>query len=74
LSKIIPQIGVTFAIGIRLRWMFGVVENKDITRWGLGGNDARVLGHVACSVDLTFVVNLDFDLNFATDGSKPTKF
>lgn len=54
--------------------MFGVVENKDITRRGLGGDDARVLGHVAGSVDLSFVVNLDFDLNFTTDRAKSTEF
>lgn len=54
--------------------MLRVVKNEDIGRRSLGSDDARILRHVASTVDLSFVVNLYFDFNFARDGSEAAKF
>ena len=49
------------------RRMFCIVKNKNITGWSLCCNDARVLGHIACPVYLSFMVDLDFYFNFSTN-------
>lgn len=50
-----------------LRRVFGVVEDQHVRRGSLGGDDAGILGHVASSVHLTFMVDLDLNLYFTTD-------
>lgn len=47
--------------------MFGVVKDQHVAGWGFGGNDAGVLGHVAGSVHLSLMVDLDFNLYLTTD-------
>lgn len=44
--------------------MLSVVEDQHVRGGSLGGNDAGVLGHVAGSVHLSLVVDLDLDLYF----------
>lgn len=56
------------------RRMFRIVKNKNITGWSLCGNDARVLGHIACPVHFSFMVDLDFYFNFSTNRAKTSKF
>ena len=51
------QVRITLAARFRFRWMLGVVENEHIRRRGLGGDHARVLGHVAGSIHFAFVVD-----------------
>lgn len=43
-----------------------VVEDQHVRGGRLGGDDAGVLGHVAGSVHLSLVVDLDLDLYFPT--------
>jgi hypothetical protein len=47
--------------------MFGVVENEHITGRCLSGDDALVLRHVSGPVDLAFVVDTNFDVDFSAD-------
>lgn len=49
-----------------LRRMLIVVEDQHIRGGGFGGDDAVILGHVAGSVHLSFMVDLDLDLYFPT--------
>lgn len=56
-----------------LRRVFGVVEDQHVRRGSLGGDDAGILGHVASSVHLTFMVDLDLNLYFTTDWTKATE-
>lgn len=56
-----------------LRRVLVVVEDQHVRGGSLGGNDAVILGHVAGSVHLALVVDLDLNLNFPTYGTKPTK-
>lgn len=49
-----------------LRGVLIVVEDQNIRGGSLGGNDAVILGHVAGSVHLSLVVDLDLDLYFPT--------
>lgn len=65
---------MAFAVRVGFRRMFGVIENKNVARWSLGGNDARVLRHVPRSVHFTLMIDLDFNFDFATDRTKATKF
>lgn len=46
--------------------MLRVVKDQDVRGGRLRGDDARVLRHVAGSVHLSFMVNLDLNLYFAT--------
>ena len=69
-----PQIRVTHTIGVRLARMLGVVKDKHIRRRGLGGNDTRILGHITGPVDLSFVIDLNFNLNLSRDAAKASKF
>ena len=62
------------SVRIGLGGVLGVVENQDVTRRGLCGDNARVLGHAASPVDLSFVVDLDFDLDFSGHGSESSEF
>lgn len=50
-----------------LRRVLGVVEHQHVRGGGLGGDDAGTLRHVAGSVHLSLVVDLDVDLDFPTD-------
>ena len=52
-------------VGIGLGGVLGVVEDENVAGRGLGGNDARVLRHASRAVDLSLVVDLDLDLDFA---------
>lgn len=56
-----------------LRRVLIVVEDQHVRGGSLGGNDTVVLGHVAGSVNLSFVVDLDLNLYFPTYGTKSTK-
>jgi hypothetical protein len=62
------------AVRVGFGGVLGIVENQDVTRRGLGGDDARVLGHAASPVDLSLVVDLDFDLDFSGNGSESSEF
>lgn len=44
--------------------MLSVVKDQHIGGRGLSGDDARVLRHVARPVHLTFMVDLDFNVDF----------
>ena len=46
--------------------VFGVVKHQHFRGGGLGGDDAWVLGHIAGTVNLSFMVDLDFYLDLAT--------
>lgn len=50
-----------------LSWVLSIVEDQHIRRGSLGGNNARILGHVACSVHLSLMVDLDLNLYLPTD-------
>ncbi len=52
-------------VGIGLGGVLGVVEDENVAGRGLGGDDARVLRHASSAVDLSLVVDLDLDLDFA---------
>ena len=41
------QIRMADAIGIRFRWMLGVIEHKHVTTGRLGSNDAWILRHIS---------------------------
>ena len=56
-----------------LGWMLGIVEDQHITGGGLGGDDAGVLGHVAGTVYLPFMVDLDLNLYLTTHWPKASK-
>ncbi len=43
-----------------------VIKDQHVTGGGLGGNDARILRHVAGSVNLALVVDLDLNLYLPT--------
>lgn len=53
-------------VGTRFGGMLGVVKDQHITSGGLGGNDARILWHVASPVYLSLMINLNLNLYFAT--------
>ena len=57
-------------VGIGLRRVLGVVEDEDVARRRLSGDDARVLRHAARAVDLALVVDLDLDLDFPRNRSE----
>lgn len=65
---------MTFAAGVRLGWVFGIIKDKDITRRSFRGNDTGVLWHVSGTVNFSFMVYFDFDLNFSTNRTETTKF
>ena len=67
------EIGYANSVGIGFRRVLRVVKDEYIAAGGLGGDDARVLRHVAGSVHLPLVIDLDFDLNFSGDTSKSPK-
>ncbi len=67
------QIGHTDAVRVRLGGVLGVVEDEDIAAWSLGGNDARVLGHVAGPVHFPLVIDLDLNLDLAGDAAESAK-
>lgn len=50
-----------------------IIEDQHITGGGLGGNDARILRHVAGPVHFSFMVDLDLNLYFATYRPKASK-
>lgn len=56
-----------------LRRVFSVVEDEHVGGRSLGGDDAGVLGHVARSIHLALVVDLDLNLNLPTDGTEATE-
>lgn len=57
----------------RLGGVLCVIKNQHITGRGLGGNDARILRHVAGSVHFSFMVDLDLNLYFPTNRAKASK-
>lgn len=57
----------------RLGGVLCVVKDQHVTGGGLGGDDARILRHVAGSVHFPFVINLDFNLYLPTYRSKTSK-
>ena len=54
--------------------VLGVVEHQHVRGGGLGGDDARVLGHVARPVHLALMVNLDLNLYLSTHRAEASKF
>lgn len=50
--------------------MLRVVEDEDVAAGSLGGDDARVLRHVAGAVHLALVVDLDLDFDLARDAAE----
>lgn len=53
-----PEVGRTHAIGGWLGGVFGVVEDKDLRRHRLGGNEEGVLRHVPRPIYLPLMVDL----------------
>lgn len=53
-------------IHTRFGWVLCVIKDQHITGRSLGSNYAGVLGHVASPVHLSFMVNLNLNLNLAT--------
>ncbi len=53
--------------------VLGVVKHQHVWGGGLGGDDAGVLGHIAGTVDLSFMADLDFNLNLAAYWAKASK-
>lgn len=53
--------------------MLIVVKDQHIRGGSLCGNDTVVLGHVAGSINLSFMVDLNLNLYFPTYGAKSTK-
>lgn len=50
-------------------WLGGVlciIKDQHVTGGGLGGDDARILGHVAGSVYFSLMVDFDLNLNLTT--------
>lgn len=50
-----------------------VVKDQHVARGGLGGNDARILRHVARSVNFSLMVDLDLNLYLPAYRSKASK-
>lgn len=64
LGLVTRQLEVRLAAVVgRFRWMFAVVKDVNISTDSLGGNQEGVLRHVACSVDLSFMIDLLNHLN-----------
>lgn len=57
-----------------LRWVLGIIKHKYITGWGLCGNDAWILWHIAGSIYFSFMVDFYFNFNFPTNRAKASKF
>lgn len=65
----IPPLSVSYTVFDLCTWLgrvLGVVKHQHIRGGGLGGDDAGVLGHVAGTVHLSFMADLDFYLDLAT--------
>ena len=69
-----PEIRVALAAGVGSRRVFGIVEDEDVRRWRLGGDDARVLRHVTRSVYFTLVVDLDLNFDLTAHRAKASEF
>lgn len=68
------QRGVTAAALTRFGGVLCVVEDQHVAGRGLGGDDARILRHVAGSVHFSLVVDLDLNLDLPTYRPKAAKF
>ena len=68
-----PQVWQAVPTTIRPAGVLAVVEHQHVGAGSLGGDDAGVLRHVPGPVDLALVVYLDFDLDLAGHGAKPTE-
>jgi len=60
------QLGIAGGVDRRGR-MLGVVEEKYLWEGRLGGEQDRILRHVAGSVDFSLVIDLDLHFNLPTD-------
>ena len=60
-----PQVRLALSVGVGLAGMLGVIEDEDVARRSLCGNDTRVLGHISSTIHLPLVVDLDLNLNLA---------
>ena len=58
---------VALAVARGLAGMLGPVKHKDVCGGALGGDEVRVVWRVACSVDLTVVIDLldHIDMTYA---------
>lgn len=50
-----------------------VIKDQHVASGGLGGNDARILGHVSSSVHFPLMVDLDLNLYLPTHRPKASK-
>lgn len=57
------EVGLAGRSGIGEGWVFGAVEEEDVTRGGLGGDDVRVLRHVPRPIDFAGVRDLLHDVH-----------
>lgn len=69
-----PEIWGALARGLRLGGMLGVVKYQHVGGGCLGGDDARVLRHVACAVHLALMVYFDLYVYLARNRTKASKF
>ena len=60
-------------VGFPLTWMLRVVEDEDLRARRLGGDQIRVLRHVASSVHLALVIDLDLHIDLAGDGTEASE-
>lgn len=72
-SSCLPEIGITLSRRIRFAGVLGVVKHQHIAGWCLSGDHTMVLGHEPCTVHLSFVVDLNLDLNLATYRTETSK-
>jgi len=85
LEEVVPRqtitlLGVTSETKIRLGLscsrgggVFGVVKEMDLTRYRLGGNQTRVLGHVLGSIHLSFMAYALYNADLALKSPKASK-
>ena len=52
------QVRGTLAVGRRLGWVLGVVEDIHLSIDRLGGYQEGVLRHIPCPIDLAFMIDL----------------
>lgn len=71
-----PPLAMSWTVCDLCTWlggMLGVVKHKHVWGGGLSGDDAGILWHVAGTVNLSFMVDLDFYLYLATHWAEASK-
>lgn len=64
---------MTLSTWIGLAGMFCVIKNQYVTGRSFCSNDTGILRHVPSPIDLSLVVDLDFDLDLAADRAEASK-